>query len=221
MEKNHSIKPKRLCQKFTMIELLIVIAIIAILAALLLPALKRAKDSAKATICSGNQRQFAICYFQYLPDYNLYLPTHADWADGGPWLRDMQDYIPGFEWNVMNDGSLKAKILTCPTSGRDESNASTSSDLSLNPYAAINWVGLGSIRKFKVAKPASTILGFEFKPNWALPYNLLNETNTTAVDKCYRHNNSMNVIFLDSHTEKFAAYKLQTTQTGKYPWTRK
>ncbi len=55
---------------FTLIELLIVIAIIAILAALLLPALSRAKSTAKLIVCTNNLRQLGTAHSLYMTEWN-------------------------------------------------------------------------------------------------------------------------------------------------------
>jgi prepilin-type processing-associated H-X9-DG protein len=83
--------------------LLVVIAIITILAALLLPALMRAKEAGRAAACSSNLRQLAIASATYALDNKGRLPYFLDWLYTRPgdltsgrlfaYLRNKQVYL--------------------------------------------------------------------------------------------------------------------------------
>jgi prepilin-type N-terminal cleavage/methylation domain-containing protein/prepilin-type processing-associated H-X9-DG protein len=93
---------------FTLIELLVVISIIAVLVALLLPALGRAKEAGRGTACLSNLRQIGIGLQVYVGDSNNRLPSMSDIYPG------VTNEFPGPDMVLSNQlGNLN--VLRCPS----------------------------------------------------------------------------------------------------------
>lgn len=123
---------------FTLIELLVVISIIAVLIALLLPALRQAKALAQSAVCLSNQKQIGTAMMTYTGENDDYLPQYAPWAEvfdsvDSPhsyknfiWL--LWPYVAGASSASPNDHTTrvnlgwqtKVKMFVCPSDDRGD-----------------------------------------------------------------------------------------------------
>lgn len=97
--------------RFTLLELLIVIAVIAILAGLMLPALSKARGKARQAACQSNLKQCGISMQAYVDDWKEYYPP----VHGGVYNHPEREAPNCQEWNeYLIDYSMEPKYMRCP-----------------------------------------------------------------------------------------------------------
>jgi prepilin-type processing-associated H-X9-DG protein/prepilin-type N-terminal cleavage/methylation domain-containing protein len=81
---------------FSLIELLVVVSIVGLLAAMLMPGLRQARESARSAKCAGNLRQLGFAVAMYLDDYGRSFPYFENVPGGRLWYFGWETpYNPG------------------------------------------------------------------------------------------------------------------------------
>ncbi len=94
---------------FTLIELLVVISIISILIAILLPALAKARESAKQMACMNNQKQMGLTFHMYASDYTDEIPRLSYYTSGSAVGKDSP-----WDWVLLPYLNDSRKVFRCP-----------------------------------------------------------------------------------------------------------
>lgn len=210
---------------FTLVELLVVIGIIALLISMLLPALNRARESAKTVACSSNLRQIFLACRMYGNDYNEYVPYRSDLATGADaWDQQWNfvlvnlKYLPAKEWSTTDPGVATAvgEVFSCPATGLPLDESSYRTDYSINyrhTFGGVGWAAQTS--KFTQVRHSATtvMLGDGSRKNYVMiwPYynDDPNETwNIYTPD--YRHpSKTGNFCMFDGHVETGSRFTYQ------------
>jgi prepilin-type N-terminal cleavage/methylation domain-containing protein/prepilin-type processing-associated H-X9-DG protein len=190
---------------FTLVELLVVVAVIAILASLLLPALRAAREQAKKTVCLGNLRQIGLLVNGYTEDHRQWLPIavprHSEsylYARHSGFAYELQDGIPSYPL-------LRNTVFDCP-SLTPESYANASHD-EINEYAW-NCYFMGDLEgESGSSNQRKSLLSFKkLSENLCVAERKDGSGNsdqdwrrTTYTEYNYCHARRSNLLFLDGH----------------------
>jgi prepilin-type processing-associated H-X9-DG protein/prepilin-type N-terminal cleavage/methylation domain-containing protein len=189
---------------FTLVELLTVIAVIAILAALLMPVLNKSQMRARRIWCESNEKQVGLAYHVFANDHGGKFPTEVSTNDGGS-----KEYVEsGFEsgetfytayrhFQALASDAVQPQLLICPTDLRvAASNFPALQNANVSYFVGVNGA---------FDKPGSILAG-----DRNIATNSFENPTILQIDPVSKlswtwelHQSKGNVLFADGHVEEW------------------
>ena len=197
-----------------MIELLVVVAIIGILAALILPVTSRATSLAKGLTCLNNLRQWGLATQIYADDHDDFLPpdgapngtsTKSGWYIDLPPILEVPVY-PELPWRNTPSIAPDRSVWVCPAS-TNRSNGVNLFFYCLNEHVNNTGAMNRPVKLATVLRAAETVWLFDNGRRAAVA-----QQNNVAVAT---HRDGAQFLFLDGHVSRFPAREYWDFKTNK------
>jgi prepilin-type N-terminal cleavage/methylation domain-containing protein/prepilin-type processing-associated H-X9-DG protein len=211
---------------FTLVELLVVIAVIALLLGILMPALSKSKEKAKGVVCQSNLRQIGMGAYLYADSYNSFIPRGLGGGSGQAWF---QLFMPFLAQKPIDNDYRNVVIYRCPGYPNKEQtvcyvvngwkfrdkNDNTGSEVSVptqvlackrpseTSYLADNEFGSWRNIITKANDPGENRCDV-WSPTHIASSSSQDATTGRRVAKD-RHGDGCNILYLDWHAERMAA----------------
>lgn len=219
------LKKRKKTYHFTLIEMLVVVSIIAILITILMPALSKAKETARTIECQGKLRQIGLAFENYIPDWNGMLPvTNNGFFDR--WNMRIADSF-GYSENLITDWSqlsnfkahfYKKRVLACDTAFAQYQNKTT---IELYRTYGMNDDRDKDMNVYSVKKASQFCLvgdgywSLTANPGWIgshISCGLL--TSTTSAWGTHNNKTRINFLYLDGHTNSLKLNEIPPTSSS-------
>ena len=217
-----------------------VIAIIAILASMLLPAMGKAKAKAQQIYCMNNYRQLQLCWQMYIDDHNDHLPPNEGGSGGSrdTWISPTRTWIKGNAFTDTTTAGIQAgclfpynksvKIYKCPadrSTVRDLGKIPRTRSVSMNMYMNTNpdpsatdcWHKFSAIRTPAPSQAFVFIDESEGSIENARFFTTQPDNWLWVDFVSIRHRNAGVLSFADGHAELWKWLEPNTLQIAKMP----
>jgi prepilin-type N-terminal cleavage/methylation domain-containing protein/prepilin-type processing-associated H-X9-DG protein len=200
---------------FTLIELLVVIAIIAILAAILFPVFARAREKARQSACSSNEKQIALGVMMYAQDYDEVLPAYYNFEASVPaGARYWQEVIMPY---VKNN-----QVFICPSYSANQSIIASygcNYNWVFSNFEESAWPPEHGDALANITRPSETVMFLD-----CTSYISTYDPGVKASSGSYygkvegRHNEQTNVAFCDGHVKSCVRQEIANPANAAKYW---